>query len=234
METKKIMEWKKEILIVDDERFIVKGIKFNLERDGMNVTCVYDGAEALGIVKTKGFDLILLDIMLPKMDGMDLCRSIREFYDTPIIILSAKNNDMDKIMALEMGADDYITKPFNIIEVKARMCAVMRRNRNRRQNRESVFGDLIINYDNHQVLINDQVIDITLKEFALLELLSQNPDKIYTREKLLSLIWGQEFNGDIRTVDVHIRRLRIKIEKNSSDPKFIKTKWGVGYYFQAL
>lgn len=229
------MERKKEILVVDDERLIVKGIRFYLEQDGMNVTCAYDGTEALEIVKEKGFDLILLDIMLPKINGMEVCRTIREFYDTPIIILSAKNNDMDKIMGLEMGADDYITKPFNIVEVKARMCAVMRRNRknNRSQSKESVFGDLAINYENHQVLIKDQIVDITSKEFELLELLSQNPNKVYTREKLLAFIWGQEFNGDTRTVDVHIRRLRMKIEKNPGDPEFIKTKWGVGYYFQA-
>lgn len=233
------MRRKKEILVVDDERLIAKGIRFYLEQDGMNVTCAYDGAEALEIVKEKDFDLILLDIMLPKMNGMEVCRTIREFYDTPIIILSAKNNDMDKIMGLEMGADDYITKPFNIVEVKARMRAVMRRNRNRnrnknrRQSKDRVIGDLAINYENHQVRIKDQIADITSKEFELLELLSQNPNKIYTREKLLSFIWGQEFNGDIRTVDVHIRRLRMKIERNSSDPEFIKTKWGVGYYFQA-
>lgn len=229
------MERKKEILVVDDERLIAKGIRFYLEQNGMNVTCSYDGTEALGIVKEKRFDLILLDIMLPKMNGMEVCRTIREYYDTPIIILSAKNNDMDKIMGLEMGDDDYITKPFNIIEVKARMCAVMRRNRNknRNQRKESVFGDLVINYEKHQVLIKNQIADITSKEFELLKLLSQNPNKVYTREKLLSLIWGQEFNGDTRTLDVHIRRLRMKIEKNSSDPKFIKTKWGVGYYFQA-
>ncbi len=229
------MKRKKEILVVDDERFIAKGIRFYLEQDGMNVTCAYDGMEALGIVKEKRFDLILLDIMLPKMNGMEVCRTIREFYDTPIIILSAKNNDMDKIMGLEMGADDYITKPFNIVEVKARMCAVMRRNRkkNRSQGKERVFGDLAIDYENRQVLIKNQIADITSKEFELLELLSQNPNKVYTREKLLSFIWEQEFNGDTRTVDVHIRRLRMKIEKNSSDPKFIKTKWGVGYYFQA-
>lgn len=227
------MERKKEILVVDDERLIVKGIRFYLEQDGMNVTCAYDGTEALGIVKEKRFDLILLDIMLPKMNGMEVCRTIREFYDTPIIILSAKNNDMDKIMGLEMGADDYITKPFNIVEVKARMRAVMRRNWNRSQSKERVFGDLAINYENHQVRIKDQIADITSKEFELLELLSQNPNKVYTREKLLSFIWGQEFNGDTRTVDVHIRRLRMKIEKNSGDPEFIKTKWGLGYYFQA-
>lgn len=229
------MERKKEILVVDGERLIAKGIRFYLEQNGMNVTCSYDGTEALGIVKEKRFDLILLDIMLPKMNGMEVCRTIREYYDTPIIILSAKNNDMDKIMGLEMGDDDYITKPFNIIEVKARMCAVMRRNRNknRNQRKESVFGDLVINYEKHQVLIKNQIADITSKEFELLKLLSQNPNKVYTREKLLSLIWGQEFNGDTRTLDVHIRRLRMKIEKNSSDPKFIKTKWGVGYYFQA-
>lgn len=227
------MEGKKEILVVDDERLIAKGIRFYLEQDGMNVTCAYDGTEALEIVKEKGFDLILLDIMLPKMNGMEVCRTIREFYDTPIIILSAKNNDMDKIMGLEMGADDYITKPFNIVEVRARMHAVMRRNKNRSQSKQRVIGDLVINYENYQVRIKDQIVDITSKEFELLELLSQNPNKVYTREKLLSLIWGQEFNGDTRTVDVHIRRLRMKIEKNSSDPEFIKTKWGVGYYFQA-
>lgn len=227
------MEGKKEILVVDDERLIAKGIRFYLEQDGMNVTCAYDGTEALEIVKEKGFDLILLDIMLPKMNGMEVCRTIREFYDTPIIILSAKNNDMDKIMGLEMGADDYITKPFNIVEVRARMRAVMRRNKNRRQSKQRVIRDLVINYENYQVRIKDQIVDITSKEFELLDLLSQNPNKVYTREKLLSLIWGQEFNGDTRTVDVHIRRLRMKIEKNSSDPEFIKTKWGVGYYFQA-
>ena len=199
----------RKVLVVDDEKLIVKGLRFSLEQDDMEVDCAYDGEEALEMVKRKEYDMILLDVMLPKYDGFEVCRQIRDFSDVPVIMLTAKGEDMDKILGLEYGADDYITKPFNILEVKARMKAIMRR-----------------------VFSGDRELNLTAKEFDLLELLAMNPNKVYSRESLLNIVWGYEYPGDARTVDVHIRRLREKIEVNPSDPKYVYTKWGVGYYFR--
>ena len=209
----------KKVLVVDDEKLIVKGIRFSLEQDGMEVDCAYDGEEALSMAKEKEYDMILLDLMLPKLDGLSVCQQIREFSNVPIVMLTAKGEDMDKILGLEYGADDYITKPFNILEVKARIKAIMRRAARQEPKEEKA-----------KVV---QVKDLTAKEFDVLELLVFNPNKVYSRENLLNIVWGYEYPGDVRTVDVHIRRLREKIEKNPSEPKYVHTKWGVGYYFQA-
>ena len=227
----------KKVLVVDDEKLIVKGIRFSLEQDGMEVTCAYDGEEALRLAGEKEFDIILLDIMLPKMSGTEVCQQIREFSNVPIVMLTAKSDDMDKIMGLEYGADDYITKPFNILEVKARIKAIMRRTSGRAVPRQesSVIesGDMRMDCDSRRVSISGREVNLTAKEFDVLELLIKNPNKVYSREKLLNLIWGADYPGDVRTVDVHIRRLREKIESNPSEPRFVHTKWGVGYFFRA-
>ncbi|MBO6015922.1 MAG: response regulator transcription factor [Lachnospiraceae bacterium] len=226
----------KRILVVDDEKLIVKGIRFSLEQDGMEVECAYDGEEALSMAREKEFDLVLLDLMLPKMSGMEVCQQIREFSNVPIVMLTAKNDDMDKIMGLEYGADDYITKPFNILEVKARIKAIMRRTGQKaaKQEKDTVIevGDLRLDRDGRRVFISGREINLTAKEFDVLELLVLNPNKVYSRDKLLELVWGSDYPGDARTVDVHIRRLREKIESSPSDPKYVHTKWGVGYYFK--
>lgn len=227
----------KKVLVVDDEKLIVKGIRFSLEQDGMEVDCAYDGEEALEYVQSKEYDMILLDLMLPKMNGLEVCQQIREFSDVPIIMLTAKGEDMDKILGLEYGADDYITKPFNILEVKARIKAIMRRTRKPAVQEEKVrvveAGDLKLDCESRRVFISGREINLTAKEFDVLELLVFNPNKVYSRENLLNIVWGYEYPGDVRTVDVHIRRLREKIETNPSEPKYVHTKWGVGYYFQA-
>lgn len=227
----------KKVLVVDDEKLIVKGIRFSLEQDGMEVTCAYDGEEALRIAKSQEFDMILLDIMLPKMTGTEVCQQIREFSNVPIVMLTAKSDDMDKIMGLEYGADDYITKPFNILEVKARIKAIMRRTAGKEQAKPVsaviVSKDMTMDCDSRRVSIEGVEVNLTAKEFDVLELLIKNPNKVYSREQLLNLIWGADYPGDVRTVDVHIRRLREKIEKNPSEPKYVHTKWGVGYYFRA-
>lgn len=223
------------VLVVDDEKLIVKGIKFSLEQDGMQVTPAYDGEEALQLIKDVEFDLIVLDVMLPKMDGLQVCQQVREFSQIPIIMVTAKGEDMDKIMGLEYGADDYITKPFNILELKARIKAILRRS----VKKISVDGskntlkvrELELDYDSRRVFIQGKEVNLTAKEFDLLELLMENTGKVYSREKLLDTVWGYDYPGDVRTVDVHVRRLREKIEANPSEPKFIFTKWGVGYYF---
>lgn len=226
----------KRILVVDDEKLIVKGLRFSLEQDDMQVDCAYDGEEALVYVKEHAYDLILLDVMLPKMDGFQVCQQIREFSDVPIIMLTAKSEDMDKILGLEYGADDYITKPFNILEVKARIKAIMRRTGKKavpEQNDKMITkGDMKIDCESRRVMIGAKEINLTAKEFDLLELLAMNPNKVYSRDNLLNIVWGYEYPGDARTVDVHIRRLREKIEPNPSDPKYVYTKWGVGYYFR--
>jgi len=226
----------RKVLVVDDEKLIVKGIRFSLEQEDMEVDCAYDGEEAIDMAKRKGYDIILLDVMLPKCDGFEVCRQIREFSDVPIIMLTAKGEDMDKILGLDYGADDYITKPFNILEVKARMKAIMRRtgkkNNRTTAGREIVKGDLRIDCESRRVFSGDKELSLTAKEFDLLELLANNPNKVYSRENLLNIVWGYEYPGDARTVDVHIRRLREKIEPNPSDPKYVYTKWGVGYYFR--
>lgn len=228
----------KKILVVDDEKLIVKGIKFSLcQEDGWEVDCAYDGAEAIEKAKQTEYDMVLLDVMLPVYDGTEVCRMIREFSNMPIIMLTAKNSDIDKIMGLEYGADDYVTKPFNILEVKARMKAIMRRS-TRTEKAETpdesriVAGDLVMNRESRTVSIEGKDINLTAKEFDLLELLLMNPGKVYSREKLLNIVWGYEYPGDVRTVDVHVRRLREKIEKTPSDPRYVHTKWGVGYYFK--
>ncbi len=226
----------KKVLVVDDEKLIVKGIRFSLEQDGMEVDCAYDGEEALNMVKDKEYDMILLDLMLPKLNGLEVCQQIREFSNVPIVMLTAKGEDMDKILGLEYGADDYITKPFNILEVKARIKAIMRRTGKQAAVEEKAkvveAGNLKLDCESRRVFINGKEINLTAKEFDVLELLVFNPNKVYSRENLLNIVWGYEYPGDVRTVDVHIRRLREKIESNPSDPKYVHTKWGVGYYFQ--
>ena len=225
----------KKILVVDDEKLIVKGIKFSLMQDDMEVDCAYDGEEALEMAKKTEYDVVLLDVMLPKMDGFEVCQMIREFSNMPIIMLTAKGDDMDKILGLEYGADDYITKPFNILEVKARIKAIMRRSsRKVAEEEKKVFekDDLKIDCDARRVFVDSKEVKLTAKEFDLLELLAFHPNKVYSRENLLNIVWGYDYPGDVRTVDVHIRRLREKIENNPGDPVYIHTKWGVGYYFQ--
>ena len=226
----------KRVLVVDDEKLIVKGIRFSLEQDGMEVDCAYDGEEALKLAKENVYDILLLDVMLPKYDGFEVCRQIREYSDVPIIMLTAKGDDMDKILGLEYGADDYITKPFNILEVKARIKAILRRTGRKKPEREDdkiiVKGEMKIDCESRRVVIGEKETNLTAKEFDLLELLAMNPNKVYSRENLLNIVWGYEYPGDARTVDVHIRRLREKIETNPSDPKYVYTKWGVGYYFK--
>ena len=226
----------KKVLVVDDEKLIVKGIRFSLEQDGMEVDCAYDGEEALEAAKKKEYDVVLLDVMLPKLTGFEVCQQIREFSSMPIIMLTAKGDDMDKILGLEYGADDYITKPFNILEVKARIKAIIRRTNKINGSNESskiiAFGTMKIDTDNRRAYIDGKEVNLTAKEFDLLELLVNNPNKVYSRDNLLNIVWGYDYPGDVRTVDVHIRRLREKIESNPSEPKYIHTKWGVGYFFQ--
>ena len=226
----------KKVLVVDDEKLIVKGIRFSLEQDGMEVTCAYDGEEALRLAQENKFDMILLDIMLPKMDGFEVCQAIREFSNMPIVMLTAKGDDMDKILGLEYGADDYITKPFNILEVKARIKAIMRRtaaSEPKEENSKVIeSGDLKLDCESRRLFVQGREINLTAKEFDLFELLVMNPNKVYSRENLLNLVWGYEYPGDVRTVDVHVRRLREKIEPNPSEPKYVHTKWGVGYFYQ--
>ena len=225
----------KKVLVVDDEKLIVKGIRFSLEQDGMEVDCAYDGEEALRLATAQNYDMILLDLMLPKMDGFEVCQHIREFSSVPVVMLTAKGDDMDKILGLEYGADDYITKPFNILEVKARIKASMRRtspNQHGKENPKLVEdGDLKLDSESRRLFILGREINVTAREFDLLELLVLNPNKVYSREKLLNLVWGSDYPGDVRTVDVHVRRLREKIEANPSEPKYVHTKWGVGYYY---
>ncbi len=225
----------RKVLVVDDEKLIVKGIRFSLEQDSMEVDCAYDGEEALSLVKEKEYDVILLDVMLPKYSGFEVCQQIRETSNVPIIMLTAKGDDMDKILGLEYGADDYITKPFNILEVKARIKALLRRSsqiapKEERQS-EVEYGSLRIDIDSRRGYISGKEVNLTAKEFDLLELLMLHPNKVYSRENLLNTIWGSDYPGDVRTVDVHIRRLREKIETTPSEPDYIHTKWGVGYYF---
>ena len=225
----------RRVLVVDDEKLIVKGIRFSLEQDGYDVDCAYDGEEALKLARNCEYDLVLLDVMLPKMNGFEVCQQIREFSDMPIVMLTAKSEDMDKILGLEYGADDYITKPFNILEVKARIKAIMRRTAKRQEEAGSTYvvkGAMKIDCESRRVFIGEKEINLTAKEYDVLELLAMNPNKVYSRDNLLDLIWGYDYPGDARTVDVHIRRLREKIEINPSEPKYVHTKWGVGYYFQ--
>ena len=225
-----------KILVVDDEKLIVKGIKFSLEQDGMDIDVAYDGEEALELIKKNDYDLAVLDVMLPKMDGLQVCREVREFSQMPIIMVTAKGEDMDKILGLEYGADDYMTKPFNILELKARIKAVLRRSAAAKTDKapakhELRARDLVVDLDSRRVFVDGREANLTAKEFDLLELLMKTPGKVYSREKLLDTVWGFDYPGDVRTVDVHVRRLREKIEKKPSAPEYIFTKWGVGYYF---
>lgn len=227
----------KKVLVVDDEKLIVKGVRFSLEQDGMEVDCAYDGEEALEKALARQYDVILLDVMLPKIDGMEVCRQIRESSNVPIVMLTAKGEDMDKILGLEYGADDYITKPFNILEVKARLKAIMRRSSKSVNDKPSdtiiKSGDITMDISQRKFMIGDEEFDnLTSREFDIMLLFVQNAGKVYNRDELLKNVWGNDYPGDARTVDVHIRRLREKIEPNPSDPRYICTKWGMGYYYK--
>lgn len=223
-------------LVVDDEKLIVKGLKFSLEQEGYDVDCAYDGQEAIDKAKEGSYDIVLLDLMLPVFDGYEVCQQIREFSDMPIIMLTAKGDDMDKILGLEYGADDYITKPFNILEVKARIKAIIRRNKKKTvavaAPKVITSGKMKLDVETKRLYIDEREVRLTVKEFDILRLLAENPGKIYSREQLLTLIWGTKYPGDARTVDVNVRRLREKIEENPAKPEYVHTKWGMGYYFQ--
>ena len=227
-----------KVLVVDDERMIVKGLRYSLMQEGYEVDCAYDGEEAVNSIHEKQYDIVLLDVMLPKLSGFEVLQQVREFSDVPIIMLTAKGDDMDKILGLEYGADDYVTKPFNPLEVKGRIKAIIRRTSRGRQqeimdDRIIEVGDLRMDLDNRRVTLADKEINLTGKEFELLELLATHAGKVYSRSTLLQMVWGKEYPGDVRTVDVHIRRLREKIESNASEPRYVQTKWGVGYYFRS-
>lgn len=224
----------KKILIVDDEPLIVKGLKFSLEQEGYEIDVAYDGEEALQKVNEGDFNLVLLDLMLPKIDGISVCQQIRETKSIPIIMITAKGEDMDKILGLEYGADDYMVKPFNILEVKARIKSLFRRIESLvpdSTNNEIVVKGMVVNLDNRSVQVNDKDINLTAKEFDLLHLFIVNKGKVFSREQLLDTVWKYDYMGELRTVDVHIRRLREKIEPDSAQPEYILTKWGFGYYF---
>lgn len=225
-----------KLLLVDDEKLIIKGLKFGLEQDGYEVDAAYDGGEAIEMIKSNQYDVILLDVMLPVFSGFEVCQKVREFSNVPIIMVTAKSEDEDKIQGLEFGADDYITKPFNVLEVKARIKAIIRREDSHKgvgKASSSILsdGDLEIHQDCRRVYINGKEVNLTAKEFEVLEHLVINKNKVYSREMLLQTIWGSDYPGDERTVDVHIRRLREKIEINPSEPKYVHTKWGMGYYY---
>ncbi len=222
-----------KILVVDDEQVLVKGIKFNLEHEGYQVEVGYDGQEAVELAREGSFDLILLDLMMPKIDGLQACMRIREFSNVPIIMLTAKGEDTDKIMGFESGADDYITKPFNILELKARVRALLRRSGAAGQKQEEGVlsaGHIRLDAGQRAAWKNGEPVELTAKEFDLMELLMRNPGRVYSRENLLNVVWGYEYIGDYRTVDVHVRRLREKLELDPANPEYIRTKWGVGYY----
>ena len=223
------------ILVVDDEKVLVKGIKFNLEAEGYEVDACYDGETAVEMAKSGDYDLILLDLMMPKLDGLEACAKIRESSTVPIIMLTAKSEDTDKLLGFEYGADDYITKPFNVLELKARVRALLRRSaiKSSASSAEELLtrGSITLDTSRRIALKTGEPVDLTAKEFSLAELLMRNPGKVYSREQLLDLVWGYDYQGDIRTVDVHIRRLREKLERNPAAPEYIITKWGVGYYF---
>ena len=223
-----------KILVVDDEKVLVKGIKFNLENEGYQVEVGYDGEEAVEKARAGRFDLIILDLMMPKIDGLQACMKIREFSTVPIIMLTAKSEDADKIIGFECGADDYITKPFNILEVKARVRALLRRAGQAAQQEKNAnrmeCGIIAIDVAERAAWKDGQPVDLTAKEFELMELFLRNPGRVYSRENLLNLAWGYEYMGEFRTVDVHIRRLREKLEPDPANPEYILTKWGVGYY----
>ena len=223
-----------KILVVDDEKLLVKGMKFNLQNEGYEVECAYDGAAAVELARNGQFDLIILDVMMPEVDGLEACMRIREFSNVPIIMLTAKSEDADKLMGFECGADDYLTKPFNILELKARVRALLRRAAGVQRNRGAILaaGDLSLNTEERVAIRDGQTVELTAKEYDLIELLMRNPRRVYSRENLMNVVWGYSYAGDYRTVDVHIRRLREKLEKNPAEPDHIMTKWGVGYYFK--
>ena len=223
-----------KILVVDDEDLLVKGIRFNLQNDGYEVITGSNGLQALELTKNQNPDLIILDIMMPEMDGLTACAQIREFSDVPIILLTAKTEDMDKLIGFDQGADDYITKPFNILELKARIRALLRRSHLRadESNNTLTIGTISLDLDARNAYRSGVLADLTAKEFDVIEFLMKNPNRVYSREALLDTIWAYEYKSDIRTVDVHIRRLREKLEANPADPQYIMTKWGVGYYFK--
>ena len=223
-----------KILIVDDERVLVKGIKFNLEHEGYQVQDAYDGEEAVELAREGGFDLIILDVMMPKIDGLQACMRIREFSNVPIIMLTAKSEDADKLMGFESGADDYVTKPFNILELKARVRALLRRaaGTQRVAGKSLSAGGITLNTEERSASLDGKAVELTAKEYDLIELLMRNPRRVYSRENLMNVVWGYSYAGDYRTVDVHIRRLREKLERNPAEPEYILTKWGVGYYFK--
>ena len=223
-----------KILVVDDEKTLVKGIKFNLENEGYQVECAYDGAAAVDLARNEKFDLLILDVMMPEVDGLEACMRIREFSNVPIIMLTAKSEDADKLMGFECGADDYLTKPFNILELKARVRALLRRAAGvqRVQGAVLTVGDISLNTEERVAIRNGETVDLTAKEYDLIELLMRNPRRVYSRENLMNVVWGYTYAGDYRTVDVHIRRLREKLEENPAEPDHIMTKWGVGYYFK--
>ncbi len=232
---RKAVGFRMKILVVDDEKIMVKGIKFNLEQEGYDVITAYDGEEALEKAHDSTIDLILLDLMLPKMDGFTVCRSVRSFSNVPIIMITAKSEDIDKILGLEYGADDYITKPFNVRELTARIKAIMRRTTPKAKpvsDKAFVSGDIELDYDFRRVKVRGVMVELTGKEFDLLELFLKNPGKVYTREMLLEIAWGKGSREGVRTVDVHIRRLREKLETKPAEPKYLRTKWGVGYYYK--
>ncbi|MEY8385824.1 response regulator transcription factor [Oscillospiraceae bacterium 38-13] len=223
-----------KILVVDDERTLVKGIKFNLENEGYEVECAYDGAAAVELAREGKLDLIILDLMMPEVDGLEACMRIREFSNVPVIMLTAKSEDADKLMGFECGADDYLTKPFNILELKARVRALLRRAAGVQRNRGSILtaGGITLNTEERSAARGDRPVELTAKEYDLVELLMRNPRRVYSRENLMNVVWGYSYAGDYRTVDVHIRRLREKLEENPAEPDHIMTKWGVGYYFK--
>ena len=223
-----------KILVVDDEKTLVKGMKFNLENEGYQVECAYDGAAAVELARNNKFDLLILDVMMPEVDGLEACMRIREFSNVPIIMLTAKSEDADKLMGFECGADDYLTKPFNILELKARVRALLRRAAGVQRSQGSVLtvGDLSLNTEERVAIRDGETVELTAKEYDLIELLMRNPRRVYSRENLMNVVWGYSYAGDYRTVDVHIRRLREKLEKNPAEPDHIMTKWGVGYYFK--
>ncbi len=222
----------RKILIVDDEPLIAKGLRISLEQDGYLTETASDGEEALNLIRGNEYDLILLDIMLPKVDGMQVCQQVREFSNVPIIMLTAKGDDMDKILGLDYGADDYMTKPFNVLEVKARIKSIIRRSYGQENNEEDLtIRGMHIRMESRTVTIDGHPVNLTAKEFDLLKLFASNPGKVFSREQLLETVWKYDYLGDLRTVDVHIRRLREKVEKIPGQPEYIFTKWGVGYYF---
>ena len=224
-----------KILVVDDEELLVKGIRFNLQNEGYEVLTGSNGLEAVQIAQTKQPDLIVLDVMMPEMDGLTACSKIRDFSNIPIILLTAKADDMDKLIGFDHGADDYLTKPFNILELKARIRALLRRSGaadSANTENTLTIGSITLDLNARNAYRSGQLADLTAKEFDVIEFLMRNPNRVYSREALLDTIWAYEYRSDIRTVDVQIRRLREKLEENPAEPNYIMTKWGVGYYFR--